>query len=368
MRHYSGMNSLRVDASVGDLRPSGLGLLGRTTLLSELERLPVRSLLGESQGPPLYVDGFARAFASPITFTPFASVRPCSARCTFCSETLQHRESQRLSASLRPGPRYFAQLAAALRDLREVPLGMSLSGLEQTDDADSFEGVLDAIGVHRSEGAVTDVVLYSNGSGLTEATTGARLLPRLSELTRVELSRHSSVQAANDAIMRFRPDVPVASMERFAEVARGAAEFTHVRLVCVIQRGGVDDSESLFAYLRWAHSLGVRDVVFRELSRLGTLYRPNRTLRLIEEGRVSIESLFRAAVGRDLVPVRATAGYYYWNVECAFEDATVTFETSDYTEMKRLHRSDVVHKLVFHANGTLGADWDPDREILRVYD
>ncbi len=246
---------------------------------------------------------------------------------------------------------------------------MSLSGLEQTDDADSFEGVLDAIRVHRSHGAtVTDVVLYSNGSGLTEVTTGARLLPRLSEVTRVELSRHSSAQAANDAIMRFRPGVPVASMERFAEVARGAAEYTHVRLVCVIQRGGVDDAESLFAYLRWARSLGVRDVVFRELSRLGTLYRPNRTLRFIEDGRVSIESLFRAAMGRDLVPVRATAGYYYWNVECAFEGATVTFETSDYTEMKRLHCSDVVHKLVFHSNGTLSADWDPDREVLRVYE
>ncbi len=44
--------------------------------------------------------------AQPITFTPFASARPCSARCVFCSETLVHRAVRLLSASLRPQPDY----------------------------------------------------------------------------------------------------------------------------------------------------------------------------------------------------------------------------------------------------------------------
>ena len=42
----------------------------------------------------------------------------------------------------------------------------------------------------------------------------------------------------------------------------------------------------------------------------------------------------------------------------------VTFETSDYGEMKRRHASGVVCKLVYHANGNLCGDWDPEREVL----
>ncbi len=254
-----------------------------------------------------------------------------------------------------------------------MPLGFSLSGLEQTDDPDFFEAVLDAIGTHRAAGApIDDVVLYSNGAGLARETTatpedaGRRLLPRLAEVTRVELSRHAATHDANQAIMRFRPGVPVADRTVFERVAQDAMERTHVRLVCVVQEGGVWDQESLWTYLRWAESIGVRDVVFRELSRLGDLYRPNRTLRLIEEHRVSIESLLEPAL--ELVePVAVTAGYYYWNLRARWRGIDVTFETSDYVEMKRRHQSGVIYKLVFHADGTLSADWDPDREVIARY-
>lgn len=244
---------------------------------------------------------------------------------------------------------------------------MSLSGLEQTDDADFFEGILDAIGAHQDTGgAIRDVVLYSNGAGLVRETTGARLLPRLAEVTRIEFSRHSDRQDRNDAIMRFRPGVAVAAQDAFEQAVRDAQEHTHVRLVCVVQHGGVDDAETVMSYLRWAASLGVKDVVFRELSRIGTKYRENRTLRLVEERRTSIESLLQG-VHAKLSLQHVVDGYYYWNVAASLGDMRVTFEVADYTQMKQRHGSGVVHKLVFHADGTLGADWDPDREVLRRY-
>ncbi|MEM9073996.1 MAG: hypothetical protein AAGE52_36220, partial [Myxococcota bacterium] len=229
--------------------------------------------------------------------------------------------------------------------------------------------VLDAIREHRDCGApIENVVLYSNGSGLAAETTGARLLPRLSEVTRIELSRHAVAAENNQAIMRFRPGVAVAETETFVRVAQDALAITHVRLVCVIQQGGVWNEETLRAYLSWAESMGVRDVVFRELSRLGDLYRPNRTLRLIEDRRVAIETLIATALDDpELVPRKLTSGYYYWNLAARWRRLRVTFETSDYAEMKRRHQSGVIYKLVFHADGTLGADWDPDREVLARY-
>jgi hypothetical protein len=67
-------------------------------------------------------DGVAHRCAQPITFTPYASARPCSARCRFCSENLVNAQSGMRAARLRPGPGYFAMLDHALAALRGLPL------------------------------------------------------------------------------------------------------------------------------------------------------------------------------------------------------------------------------------------------------
>lgn len=316
------------------------------------------------------------AVALPVTFTPFASAQPCSARCVFCSETLWPRDSQRLSASLRPGPGYHEGLGRALAELRGLPLGISLSGLESTDVSEWLLGVLDVLEAHERhpEGRVEEKVLYSNAAGLSRETSGAVLLPRLARygLTRVEISRHHHEAARNNGIMRFRPGQPIARQEVFEEAVRATREHVPVRLVCIAQRTGVSALEEVEAYLSWAvEQLGVTDVVFREFSRLHGLYRPNGTQRTIERDRVAIESLLEPLLPEalrghsDFEPVELTQGYYYWNVRLRWRGrCDVTFEASDYQEMKARHRSGVIHKFVFHANGNLCADWDPEREVL----
>ena len=157
----------------------------------------------------------------------------------------------------------------------------------------------------------------------------------------------------NDRIMRFRPGQPLRDRAVFERTIRDALAHVPVRLVCVLQGPGVGTAREVARYLRWARDLGVRDVVFRELSRLGEGYVPNRTLRTVERDRVPIEGLLQdvrsaSDLGRALTPVEATAGYYYWNVRFRWErELDVTFETSDYGEMKSRHRSGQIHKLVF---------------------
>lgn len=315
--------------------------------------------------PHRFGDGPTVDVAQPVTLTPFASARPCSARCVFCSETLIHREARVLSASLRPSKRYHQHLAACLLALRGLPFGVSLSGLEATDDVDWLCATLDALDEHARASPVGDRVLYTNGSGLSPRTTGTAVVARLERfcLTRTELSRHALDQEANQAIMRFRDGAPVASEAGFAEALRFTAARLPVRLSCVVQQGGVACADDAARYLDWASSLGVRDVVFRELSRTGDLYRPTPTLAHSEARRVSIDALTAALPG-DCQPVEQTHGYYFESLRCAWRGCAVTFEHSDYTAMKAHHASGVVHKLVFHANGNLCADWDPESTVL----
>jgi hypothetical protein len=311
------------------------------------------------------IEGRVFRFSPHVTFTPFASARPCSARCWFCSETLRPVGATVLAASLRPGPAWADGLERALRALRGLPIGYSLSGLESTDDADWLEAVLERLESHGRVSPVGDRVLYSNAAGLAAETTGARLIPRLASfgLTRVEVSRHHDDPDVNTAIMRFRPGQAIADGRVFERTVETLLAAIPVRLVCIIQQGGIASFDDAMRYLAWARARGVRDVVFRELSRVPSGYVATRSLRLVSERRVAIEPLVEAARSR-LAPAGGTDGYYYWNRRFVWGDLTVTFETSDYETMKERHRSDVVHKLVFHGNGRLCADWDPETRIL----
>lgn len=333
---------------------------------------------GAPQHLDLEVGGQRRRFVLPLTFTPFASARPCSARCVFCSETLVPKEGGLLSASLRPRANYFTALAAALAALGPLPLGLSLSGLEATDDAAWLEGVLDVLGRHETEiGPFVEKVLYSNGAGLAAPDTGEGLIARLAAfgLDRLELSRHHQDATANDAIMRFRAGVLVRTQASFEALLARLRPQLHVRLVCVIQRGGVADLDGVRRYLDWACALGVTDVVFRELSRLGDQYRENVPFLHIREARVPIEKILAdlwppaAALTPPFVLTGGKQGYYYWNLAMRYRDALdVTFETSDYITMKERHHSGTIYKLVFHANGALCGDWDPTRDVILAPD
>ncbi|NIJ93878.1 hypothetical protein FHT12_002575 [Xanthomonas campestris] len=314
----------------------------------------------------------ARAYrvALPITFTPYASVRPCSARCGFCSENLRQNHGGAAAAMLRPGPDYFAQLRAALQLLHEVPLSYSLSGLEMTDDPDWLQTLLQTLATTPNGPRVEQRVLYSNGAGFARAQ-GAQLIEALVEfgLSWIELSRHHPLQAGNDAIMRFRPGEPIADAATFARTAQRLAARLPVRLVCIVQRGGVDTADAVAQYLAWARSCGATQVIFRELSRLDDAYRSNGTWRYIAQHRIGMERLLA-----DCMQQRwwsrwqadgMTEGYYFWNLRMRSDDGLdVVFESADYAAMHARHATGDLYKLVFFANGRLCAGWDPDADVL----
>jgi len=348
--------------------------------LLELDNLPVgrRSLPGLNiaeyplAGPAALQP--AIKVALPITFTPYASTQPCSARCVFCSENLRAQGTGKHSSQLRPEADYLARLNVALQAISAVPLGLSLSGLEMTDRPAWFLQLLDVLTKHeRAEQAFREKVLYSNGAGFGEPTTCRVLTGALEDfgLERIEWSRHSHLQAQNDRIMRFRPDARIAQNACFQQAIVEVASRCDVVLVCLVQRGGVSSIADIREYLAWADRLGVRSVVFREFARIGDNYLLNSTLHVLNESRVSVESLVRellndeARYADEFTPQAITEGYYYWNIEFRrHERMRVVFEASDYRRMHALHASDTTYKLVFHANGHLTADWDPNTRVL----
>ena len=309
--------------------------------------------------------------AQPITFTPYAAARPCSARCTFCSENLRETGAGRAAATLRPAGDYFDALRGALAQLRGLPLSYSLSGLETTDDAAWCRRMLDTLDDAARDGVpVAERVLYSNGAGFAQAH-GEVLIEAFARfrLSWVELSRHHPDAVRNQTIMRFRPGEPIADGEVFVATARRLRDHFPLRLVCLVQRGGIEDADGVAAYLRWAATLGAGTVIFREFSRLDDGYRDNATRRYLDDARVPMPALVGAVLASPLraalTPIERTAGYYFDNLRLRHRDGfDVVFEASDYARMHARHASGALYKLVFHANGRLCGGWSPDRDVL----
>ncbi|WP_232449393.1 hypothetical protein [Burkholderia ubonensis] len=311
-------------------------------------------------------------FAQPLTFTPYAAAQPCSARCRFCSETLvDETASGPMAASLRPGANYFDRLGRALRALRGVPLSYSLSGLENTDDPGWLLSLVSTLGAAGADGPdVGGSVLYTNGAGLVEH--GGALLPALASfgLSWLEWSRHHDRDDVNQSIMRFRPGQPVMRDAAFETAFAAARERFPVKLVCIVQRGGVETPADVLRYLDRARVLGASAVIFREFSALPDTYRHNATRRYVDHARIAIDALLLACVADPAFasrcePIALTGGYYFWNARWAHRDGfEVVFEASDYGAMREHELRDAVYKLVFHPNGNLCAGWQPTRDIL----
>lgn len=314
--------------------------------------------------------GRALRFAQPLTFTPYAATRPCSARCAFCSENLRDDTSAVPAATLRPGARYFEHLRAALASLRGVPLSYSLSGLENTDDVDWFTTLLRTLREADDGPRVEGAVLYTNGAGF--AREADRLVAALQDfgVDWLEWSRHHDNAQANQRLMRFRDDEAIADGVVFEQALRHTAARLPVKLVCIVQRDGVVMPQDVLRYVRHARELGAAGVIFREFSALTDTWRRNATRRHIDAQRVPVAGLLAdclrtPALAALLEPTALTGGYYFWNARLRTDDGfEVVFEASDYGALREHEDSGRVYKLVFHANASLCAGWQPDRHVL----
>ncbi|WP_229297060.1 hypothetical protein [Herbaspirillum sp. CAH-3] len=349
-----------------DLMPAALQQLLESRLPRVIRREPGQD--DATRWRRWEIGGRTVQIAQPVTFTPYASARPCSARCRFCSETLDDGGPH--AAALRPGPQYGAQLRQALAALRGLPLSWSLSGLETTDDAGWMLSMLDALQEHARQSPVQGSVLYTNGAGLA-SPQGAELITRLQafDLGWVELSRHHHEAGANQAIMRFRSGQTVATQIGIDATLTQLVPQLPVKLVCIVQQGGIDGVLALKAYLRWARQHGVKAVILREFSQLGPQYRNNVTARYIGGARIDVAALLAACLAdpewsAEAQLAHATSGYYFWNVVLHWRGMQLTFEASDYVRMHARHASGRIYKLVFHANGRLCGGWNAEQHVL----
>jgi molybdenum cofactor biosynthesis enzyme MoaA len=111
------------------------------------------------------------------------------------------------------------------------------------------------------------VVLITNGIHLSKLEEDARL-SRLKEyvaagLSVLSVSRHHHDAAHNAGIMGV--DTRTDAILRTFARNQGVLESLRLRLICVLQKGGIEDDATLAAYADWAVANGVSELCFKEL-------------------------------------------------------------------------------------------------------
>lgn len=295
------------------------------------------------------------------------SAQTCNAKCAFCVEELRPASRGTSLAMQRPPSPddglYFDALDRVLDALAPLSPTVSVTGGEPSKDP-RLPRLLRLL----AERGARKRTVTTNGSGLLDVREGQPVVDWIAStgVAHLNVSRAHPDQGRNARLMRYLegPDVP--AMREI--VGRASAGGTRVRLSCVLVGGAIDDLDGVLAYLDFARSLGIDNVIFRQLMRVDreTVF-PNFVTRFTDARRVLLEPLLRRVSSDSRFEiVRQIVGYYYYVEVYRYGDMDVVFEEADLAQLEheRRRHPGVIHELVFHPNAVLASTWQPWDGVL----
>jgi molybdenum cofactor biosynthesis enzyme MoaA len=310
--------------------------------------------------------GTARRIYANANFSIY-SRQACNAKCHFCVEELRPASRGRALAVQRvvesDDAVYFGNLEAALVALRPLDPSVSITGGEPSKDA-RLPRILATARRHDAR----KLTVTSNGSGLLDRHDGAALVDHIvgHGVRHLNISRAHWDSHENARLMVLKDGLGVEALGEV--VARAREGGTRVRLSCVLLDGRVDSVEGIVAYLEFARSLGVDNVIFRQLMKIDpATVVDNHVVKYSERFRTRMEPLLDAlSVDPRFVFERQIVGYYYYVEVFRYGDVDVVFEEADLAQLEATKRADpeLVHELIFHPNAKLCSTWQPWDGVL----
>lgn len=295
------------------------------------------------------------------------SAQVCNARCKFCVEELRPASRGRALEQQRTieadDGRYFAALERSLEALRPLQPTISITGGEPSKDP-RMPAILQLCARFASKRRS----LTTNGSGLLDRHAGVRLIDAIvaAGVEHLNLSRAHPDHEQNARLMVFREGL---ALEQLREVvATASAGGTRVRLSCVLVERAIDSLEGIRNYLEFAASIGVDNVIFRQLMHVDReSVADNFVVAFSDRRRTQLEPLLdQISDSSDFEFQRQIVGYYYYVEVWRYRGIDVVFEEADLAQLERTKRSmpGIVHELIFHPNARLASTWQPWDGVL----
>jgi molybdenum cofactor biosynthesis enzyme MoaA len=259
--------------------------------------------------------------------------------------------------------RYFKSLNRVLAALDPLAPTVSITGGEPSKDP-RLPRLLETIACYRPR----KWTLTTNGSGLIDTRKGLSIIDwiALARLDHLNISMAHPNPQRNARLMQLSEALSIAQLADVVQVAASAGVRT--RLSCVLLKSSVTTLDDVIAYLSFARSVGVDNVIFRQLMKTDpATHAVNHVVRYSNDQRVRMEPLLDAVSSHARFRfVQQVMGYYYYVEVWKYEDLDVVFEEADLAQLESVKRCDpdTIHELVFHPNATLGSTWQPWDGVL----
>ncbi len=295
------------------------------------------------------------------------SAQVCNARCRFCVEELRPASRGRALEQQRTVEAddavYFAALERSLEALRPLCPTISITGGEPSKDPRLPQTLASC-----SRFASKRRSLTTNGSGLLDVREGARIIDHIvaGGVEHLNISRAHPDQEHNARLMVLREGLALAQLREIVATARAGG--CRVRLSCVLVEGAIDSLAKIRAYLEFAESLGVDNVIFRQLMHVDRdSLAQNFVVVFSDRRRTQLEPLLdQISEAPDFTFQKQIVGYYYYVEVWRHRGIDVVFEEADLAQLERTKGTmpGVVHELIFHPNARLASTWQPWDGVL----
>jgi molybdenum cofactor biosynthesis enzyme MoaA len=295
------------------------------------------------------------------------SAQRCNAACPFCVEELRPAsrgiELAAQKTTEQDDNRYFEKLDSTLAALRPLNPTISITGGEPSKDP-RLPRILRTVARYRPR----KCTITTNGSGLFDECEGRRMIDWVAaaRLDHLNISVAHPDVTRNARLMRLPEALSHAQLAVASRVA--AAAKVRVRLSCVLLESSVSTLDAIAAYLEFAQSLGIDNVIFRQLMKTDpATHARNPVVRYSDHERVRLEPLLDViSCDPRFSFVRQVMGYYYYVEVWKFRNLVAVFEEADLAQLEAVKSRDphTIHELVFHPNATLASTWQPWDGVL----
>ena len=295
----------------------------------------------------------------------------CNADCQFCVAHLRylHEGAEYNKHQIDNLEDYLERLEEVLLSVQGANPSVSITGGEPTVNK-RLPAILRTVA--RIGARKRTLTTNGTGLGIKVENSSDTILDRLIEyqLEHINISRAHYDFNRNSQIMKMEPHLlSDAQLREYVTAAKSA----HIRprLSCVLLKEGISTVEQMMHYLEWADSMGVDNVIFRQLMDFG----PQAVGAIpiyCNQNSVSLEPIWEALDLQSRMNLyHSVLGYYYYVEVRQFGHLDVASEMADLNLIEpQLERfsAELGHpcafELVYHPNGHLCAGWNEDHNII----
>ncbi len=294
----------------------------------------------------------------------------CNGDCDFCVARMRYETAGHDYIKEKiPEAAYLAALNRALEAVSPLAPSVSITGGEPTlcRRLPRILDVMDAYPLRKR-------TMTTNGSGLLAPMGGETLLDRLARfgLAHLNISRAHYDERRNQRIMKLKDPFDNGALAEAVGIA--ADHGIRPRLSCVLLRGHIQTVGDITAYCDWARSMGVDNVVFRQLMQYDPgAVTPCRASRCCDTRSIPLPPLWDALdADPRFEPVTQVLGYYYYVEVFRYREMDIVTEAADLAQIPRTRaRLDrrtggrsIVYEMVFHPSGVLSGSWREWEDVL----